>query len=385
MTDDMGFSDVGCYGSEIETPNLDSLAAYGLRFTQFYNTGKCCPTRTSLMTGLYAHQAGMGGMTNDEGPKNPGYRGRIMPRAVTIAEVLKPAGYHTIQTGKWHLGEKDKSWWPTGRGFESCFGSPAGGGFYFRPSEFDKPRFLVRGDKIVYDMKNDPPKDFYTTDAYTDEGLNFVRKAVKNKKPFMWYLAYNAPHWPLKAKPKDIAKYSGKYKIGWDQIRENRHKKLIQQGIIEPSWKLSKRPKEIPAWETLSDKQKDEQDMRMATYAAMVDCVDQNVGKVIKELKKLDVFDNTMIIYMSPAGNKHHGTLEDWPFVTIGGCSGKLNLPGRYYQFPYYGKNGHKTIGNWWTSVLNAYGDPVEHYGDFDPGLMKGGLDQKGPIADFIA
>jgi len=306
MTDDMGFSDLGCYGSEIETPNLDGLARRGLRFTQFYNTARCCPTRASLLTGLYAHQAGMVGMTTDEGPDRPGYRGRLNERCVTIAEVLGPAGYRTIQTGKWHVGEKQPGW-PLQRGFERCYGCPGGGGFYFRPSAFIRPRRVIRGNEVLYSPEKDPPEGWYATDAYTDEGIVYVKEAVEQGKPFFWYLAYNAPHYPLKAKPEDIAKYRGRYKVGWDAVRRRRHERLVEQGIIDSTWPLSPRPKAIPAWDTLTEGQRDTQDLRMATYAAMIDCVDQNVGKIVRELTKLGVYENTLILFLHDNGGCEAG------------------------------------------------------------------------------
>ncbi len=306
LTDDMGFSDVGCFGSEIETPNLDRLAERGVRFTQFYNTARCCPTRASLLTGLYAHQAGMGGMTGDAGPANPGYRGRLTERCVTIAEVLGPAGYRTIQTGKWHVGEQ-RPGWPLQRGFDRFYGCPGGGGFYFRPSAFIRPRRVVRGNDVLYSPEVDPPEGWYATDAYTDEGLAYVREAVEAGKPFFWYLAYNAPHYPLKAKPEDIAKYRGRYKVGWDTVRRQRHQRLVELGIIDPNWPLSPRPRKVPAWDTLNDAQRDEQDLRMATYAAMIDCVDQNVGKVVRELRRLGVCENTLIVFLHDNGGCEAG------------------------------------------------------------------------------
>lgn len=307
MTDDMGFSDLGCFGSEIQTPHLDALAEHGIRFTQFYNAGRCCPTRASLLTGLYAHQAGMGGMTKDEGPENPGYRGRLMTHCVTIAEVLKQVGFLTIHTGKWHVGDRKKAWWPLGRGFDRTFGSPAGGGFYFRPSGFRLPRFVVRNEEVVYDMERDPPEGWYTTDAYTDEGLQFVREAVANQKRFFWYCAFNAPHYPLKAKPGDIAKYRGKYLDGWDVIRTRRHQRLIELGIISPDTPLSPRPPEIPEWRSLSEQDRAVQDLRMATYAAMIDCIDQNVGKMVAEFKRLGVFEDTLILFLHDNGGCAEG------------------------------------------------------------------------------
>ncbi|MFK7789027.1 MAG: arylsulfatase [Phycisphaeraceae bacterium] len=307
MTDDMGYSDLGCYGAEIQTPHLDALAHQGVRFSQFYNAGRCSPTRASLMTGLYAHQAGVGHMMRDEGISKPGYRGRLMPYSVTIAEVLRPAGYRTIMTGKWHLGSRDKAWWPTARGFDRFYGCPQGGGFYFRPSSFNQERHIVRDEQVLYDQKTDPPKGWYATDAFTDEGLAYVEESVEDGKPFFWYLAYNAPHFPLQAKPEDIAKYRGKYKIGWDKLRKQRYKRLGDLGLIDLDWPLPPRDRSVPEWDSLNEKQKDKQDLRMATYAAMIDCVDQNVGKIIERLKALDQFDNTLILFLADNGGDASG------------------------------------------------------------------------------
>ena len=261
-----------------------------------------------------------------------------MPRAVTFAEVLSPAGYLTIQTGKWHVGDKKKEWWPLGRGFDRCFGSPAGGGFYYRPSAFRLPRTIIRGDEVLYDQKNDPPKGFYTTDAYTDEGLKYVREAVDQKKPFMWYLAYNAPHFPLKAKPEDIAKYRGKYKEGWDVIRNRRLKKLIDLGIFEESLQLTPRDTKVPKWNSLSESQKDFQDLCMATYAAMIDSVDQNIGKLVTELKSLGVYENTLILFLCDNGGCAEGS-------TLASNKGKGEV-GTAESFAYYGKA--------WANVSNT-------------------------------
>lgn len=307
LTDDMGYLDIGCYGSEIETPNLDQLAKAGIRFSSFYNTGRCSPTRSSLMTGLYSHQAGMGLLTKDEGLQNPGYRGRLMRRSVTIAEVLGAAGYRSIITGKWHLGDAKEEWLPLARGFDRFYGCPQGGGFYFRPSSWKAPRTIMQLNQILYDQKNDPPIGWYATDAFTDEGLKYVKEAVEDKKPFFWYLAYNAPHYPLQAKPEDIAKYRGKYLEGWDKIRQQRYEKLVELGLIESKWKLSPRGSGIPPWGALSDHDKEEQDLRMATYAAMIDCVDQNVGKIIKSLKEQGVYEDTLILFLHDNGGDASG------------------------------------------------------------------------------
>lgn len=302
MTDDMGFSDLGCYGSEIETPNLDGLAEDGIRFTQFYNASRCGPTRASLLTGLYSHQTGMGLSVVDKGPNRPGYRGRLMDNCVTLAEILGPAGYRTFHTGKWHLGSNDKSWWPLGRGFDRSYGCPQGAGFYFRPSSFRRERHVVLDYEVIYNRQIDPPAGWYSTDAWTDEGLIFMREAVAMDKPFLWYLAYNAPHYPLKAKPEDIAKYRGKYSVGWDVVREQRYARLVELGLIDENWELSPREDAIPEWKSLSEEEQDEQDFRMATYAGMIDCVDQNVGKIINTLKELMIYENTLILFLQDNG-----------------------------------------------------------------------------------
>lgn len=340
MTDDMGFSDIGCYGGEIETPNLDALAKSGLRFTQFYNTGRCCPTRASLLTGLYAHQAGLGHMTytKDRGPENPGYRGRLMERCVTLAEVLRTAGYKTYQTGKWHVGDKKKEWWPLGRGFDHCYSCPEGGGFFFRPSDYKEERRIIRDNTVLYDRQNDPPKDWYATDAWTDEGLKMIKQAVKKEQPFFWYLAHNAPHFPLQAKPGDIAKYRGKYRVGWDVIRRQRYERLRELGLVDEKWPLSPRQDGIPAWDKLSDQQKDKQDLRMATYAAMIDCVDQNMGKIIARLKEVGAYDNTLILFLHDNGGCSQGGKM--------GSNKKEGMCGTAESFAYY--------GTCWANVSNT-------------------------------
>lgn len=352
MTDDMGYSDLGCYGSEIETPNLDGLAGEGIRFSQFYNTSRCSPTRSSLMTGLYSHQAGMGLLTTDEGPQNPGYRGRLMERCVTIAEVLRPQGYENIITGKWHMGDARKEWWPLGRGFDRFYGCPQGGGFFFRPSSWKAERFVVRDNEIIYDKKTDPPEGWYATDAFTDEGIKYVEDSVEKEKPFFWYLAYNAPHFPLQAKPEDVEKYRGKYLAGWDKIREERYQKLIKLGLIEESLKLSPRGKGIPAWETLLDEEKESQDERMAVYAAMIDCIDQNVGKIVTALKDMGVYENTLILFLHDNGGQSGPALM--------GCNNGKGVPGTAESEVYY--------GTCWANVSDT---PFRMYKNF---IHEGGI-----------
>ncbi len=297
MVDDMGFSDVGCYGGEIETPHLDQLAANGLRFKQFYNTGRCCPTRASLMTGLHPHQAGIGHMT--ETPEHPSplenepYQGYLNNRCVTLAQVLKQAGYHTLMAGKWHLSYHRKEGWPLQRGFDKYFGILAGASHYIKPSG---RRGLTYMNEPV-----EPPEGFYTTDAFTDYACRFVEESLEEeKKPFFLYLSYTAPHWPLQAKPQDLAKYEGKYMIGWEALSRRRLRRQRAMGIIHPDWKPA--PHEGPKWETLSPQQKRISDLRMAAYAGCVDAVDQNIGKLVAKLKELGRFDNTVFFFLSDNG-----------------------------------------------------------------------------------
>lgn len=297
MVDDMGFSDIGCYGGEIETPHLDQLAADGLRFKQFYNTGRCCPTRASLMTGLHPHQTGIGHMT--ETPEHPSplenepYQGYLNNRCVTLAEVLKQAGYHTLMVGKWHLSYHRREGRPLQRGFDKYFGILAGASHYIKPS--GRRGLTYMNDPV------EPSQGFYTTDAFTDYACRFVEESlVEEEKPFFLYLAYTAPHWPLQAKPKDLAKYEGKYMIGWKALSRRRLERQQAMGLIHPDWKPA--PHEGPKWETLSPQQKRILDLRMAAYAGCVDSVDQNIGKLVAKLKELGQFDNTVFFFLSDNG-----------------------------------------------------------------------------------
>ncbi|MCB1278642.1 arylsulfatase [Prosthecobacter sp.] len=302
LVDDMGFSDLGCYGSEIPTPNLDALAADGLRFTQFYNTGRCCPTRASLLTGLYPHQAGVGHMTDDKGV--PGYRGRLNDSCVTIAEVLKPAGYFTIMSGKWHVGQ-NLGVTPWGRGFDRSL-NPAAGGFYYAGS----PRYdlWLNGESIKAD---DPrlPKNWYTTDLWTTFGLKFIDEALAEKKPFYLHLCHNAPHFPLQAPADAIEKFRGKYKAGWGAIRDARYARQIEMGIINKDWAKSPRPKDVKPWAEVPAEEKERFDHLMAVYAACVYRMDKAVGDLVAGLKERGVFDNTLILFMSDNG----GNAESGP------------------------------------------------------------------------
>jgi arylsulfatase len=308
MADDMGFSDVGCYGSEINTPNLDKLAQNGLRFSQFYNSARCCPTRASLLTGLYPHQVGIGHMVNNLG--NDAYQGDLNNRCVTLAEVLKSAGYSTYMTGKWHVtnskytfnfdGKESKHNWPLQRGFDKFYGTIAGGGSYYDPTT------LTRGNTFIT-PENDPeykPDSFYYTDAISDNAVKFLvgHQQKKEDRPFFMYVAYTAPHWPLHAKPEDIAKYKGKYDKGYEPVRSGRYARQKQMGLIENHWTLSVQAGD---WEKVSNKEWEARCMEV--YAAMVDAMDQGIGKIIDELTQRNQLDNTIVLFLSDNGGCAEG------------------------------------------------------------------------------
>ncbi len=276
MADDLGFSDVGCYGSEIETPNLDSLAAKGLRFTQFYNTAKCHSSRVSLLTGLYCDQAGSTRLSH----------------GATIAEVMSEAGYFTAMTGKWHLSKQ-----PTDFGFKRYWGHLSGATNFFTGDG----SFRLNGEawKVPPELNGRP---FYTTHAITDFALKFLEEATRGDEPFMLYVPFNAPHYPLQAPEKDVKKYDGRYDGGWDKLRETRHRKQIDSELLPARWKLSPRPQHVPAWDTLSEKERQWEADRMEVFAAMVDVIDQNIGRLIEFLKKKGIFDNTLILFCSDNG-----------------------------------------------------------------------------------
>ncbi len=294
LVDDMGFSDLGCYGSEIPTPHLDALAAGGLRFTQFYNTGRCCPTRASLLTGLYSHQAGVGHMMDDRGV--PGYQGHLNNRCATIAQQLQPAGYFTAMTGKWHLGQWAEVT-PPSRGFERSLNAPAGG--FYQPG--NKVKLFLDGTPLPMDDAR-LPRDWYSTDLWTTFGLKFIDEAAAAKKPFFLYLAHNAPHFPLQAPAEAIAKFRGQYKAGWDTLRMARHRKQLELGLIQSGWTPAPRPETIAAWDDLTEEQKDRFDHLMAVYAAVVFRMDQAIGDLVAGLKQRGVFENTLILFMSDNG-----------------------------------------------------------------------------------
>lgn len=366
LADDMGYSDLGCYGGEVHTPNIDYLAHNGIRYTQFYNTSRCCPTRASLLTGLYNHQAGIGKMTTAE--DEPGYLGHIADNAVTLAEVLKSAGYHTAMSGKWHVsntnGQPNRqdqldwlnhqkyfsdfspiSQYPTSRGFEKYFGTIWGVVDYFDPFS------LVSGTTPIKSV----PKDYYHTDAINDTAVAYIKGYAQSDKPFFLYVAENAPHWPLMAKPEDIAKYKDTYKGGWDAIRKARYERMIKMGLIDAkTTKLSERINDDLTWENNPDKDWDA--MAMSVHAAMIDRMDQGIGRIIAALKQTNQLNNTLIVVLSDNGASaelcaNFGPGFDRPGKTRDGrtivyANKKQALPGP--------ETTYSSIGPRWANVANT-------------------------------
>lgn len=341
MVDDMGYSDIGCFGGEIPTPNIDRLAEQGIRYTQFYNVGRSCPTRASLMTGLYPHQAGIGGMSEDPYDKTkrdhsphdrrlPGYRGFINKNSVTIAEVMKQTGYHTYMVGKWHLGMDGMEKWPLQRGFDRFYGILAGACSYVCPQG---------GRGLTLDNTQLPPpkSPYYTTDAFTDHAISFMESRPDND-PFFMYVAYNAPHWPLHAKETDIEKFLGRYDEGWEAIRQQRYDRMVELGVVDKNWGLAEW--ESRSWNDLTDEERSNSALRMSVYAAQVHCMDYNVGRIIDYLDRTGQRDNTLIIFFSD-----NGACAEPHSETGFGTIADINRPDSWVA-PSYGKP--------WAQVSNT-------------------------------
>lgn len=390
MADDMGFSDPGCFGGEISTPNIDKLAREGLRFTQFYNCARCCPTRASLLTGLYQHQVGL--------KRN----GQSLTRdGATIAEVLREAGYDTAMAGKWHLSytpvledeAKHQAWlnhqyehgpfapletYPIHRGFNRHYGVIWGVIDYFDPFS------LVEGEEPVKEV----PKDYYFTDAITDKAVEYVEEFGKGDKPFFLYFAHCAPHWPLHARAEDIAKYKGKYAGGWDRLRTDRYARQVAMGLFDPATAKLPEVQAPRAWDSLSAKEKAYFTKVMAVHAAMVDRVDQSIGRLVETLKRTGQYENTVIFFLADNGASPEvisrpgydrpsetregveqkygqeaaietiGSQESYCFIGQAWANA-VNTPFRYWKRESYEGGAHTPMIVHWPAGLKAKGGSV--------------------------
>ncbi len=295
LNDDMGYSDLGCYGGEVQTPNLDRLAAHGLRFSQFYNTARCSPSRASLLTGLHPHQTGVGILTYDSGPE--GYAGNLNHRCVTIPQVLKANGYRTYMSGKWHVASsltEPTDTWPMQRGFDEFYGTIIGAGSFYDPNT------LTRGNENIEHEARKP--GFFYTDAISDQAVAFIEQHQREHAgtPFFEYVAYTAPHWPLHAHDEDIAKYKGRFDDGWDTLREARLEKLVRSGVLDRQWQLSPRDPTQPPWSEAEHKAWLARCMEV--YAAQIDRMDQGIGRILASLERTGQLDNTIVIFLADNG-----------------------------------------------------------------------------------
>jgi arylsulfatase len=359
LVDDVGFSDVGCYGSEIPTPHIDALAAGGLRFSSFANTARCSTTRAALLTGLYPHQAGMGHLDGIRQPHSQGTHGRLHDRCVTLAEVLAQAGYHTSIVGKWHLGQQHGTP-PWDRGFRRTATTQFGELAF--PTEQSPPATKVvylDGRAVPADSPEVGVGEWYGTEMFTDWALKFVDDSLGQTMPFFLYVAHGAAHFPLKAPADVIARHRGRYRAGWDRLREERHRRQIEMGLVDPIWPLAPRPADVPAWDSLSDADRDRFDSIMAVYAAMIECIDTSVGRLVAGLRDRGVLDDTLILFLSDnGGNAESGPLGLAEGSPIGGPHSRVflgmgwatlaNTPFRRYKhFTHEGGIATPLIAHW--------------------------------------
>jgi len=369
VADDLGYSDLGCFGGEIDTPVLNSLAGSGVRLTQFYNTGRCCPSRAALLTGQYPHRVGLGHMTtNDLG--QPGYRGVVSREAQTIAEVVNAAGYRSFMSGKWHLGTPD----PTAHGFEEFYGTLVSAKRFFDPAHL--VRLPVESTPTTYN-----PGSFYATDAVTDHALEFLDQARETpEKPFFLYLAYNAPHFPLQAPAEMIDKYRGRYTDGWDRLRDERLRGMKRLGIVPNDTTLSARSLwqnygetkrgVNPAWDTLPANRRADLARRMAIYAAMIDRMDQQIGRIIRDLKSNSQFKNTLIVFTSD-----NGACFEWDPFGFDIVSSNQNILHEGEILAQMGSAGtFHSLGSGWANACNTPWRLYKHYnhegGIASPGIV---------------
>jgi arylsulfatase A-like enzyme len=358
MADDLGWSDLGSYGGEIQTPVLDSLADKGLRFTQFYNGSKCQETRATLLGGRYWQDSG----------------GITLRSGMTMGHAMREAGYATIAVGKWHLAGN-----PVDRGFDRYFGHLSGSTDFFKPH----PSYHL--DDRAWE---NPPEDFYATDANADFSIRFIRELRQEdpEKPFFLYLAFNAPHSPIQAWPEDILRYRGLYRDGWDEIRRRRYERMVELGVFNEEWALSPRPETIPAWEELSETEQDFEDLRMSIYAAMVDRMDHAIGRVLAEIKSLGEEEDTLVVFLSDNGGSpfdrhrrgtlyHREALPDpnanWQYGL--GWSNVSNTPFQHYKRNMFNGGKITPLIAYWPAGLKRRGemtDQVAHIIDLMPTFL---------------
>jgi arylsulfatase len=397
LADDLGYADLGCYGGEIRTPNLDSLAADGLRFTQFYNCARCCPARASLLTGLYPHQAGIGLMTSDrgasfpgagdQGEAFPGYRGSLNASCVTIAQVLKTAGYRTAAVGKWHVGDSVP---PTTRGFDDFYG-------FIRGYAVDswEPRMMIRLP-AGKPRRTYAPGEFFATDAITDHALDFLADMRKTDAPWLLYVAYQAAHFPIASRQEDMAGYAAVYAQGWDKIREQRLARQKEIGLLSQGTPLTPRsqiPKPTaakrmgsltddgknPAWDSLPADRRADLAQRMAVYAGMVTGMDRNIGRIVADLRASGQLDNTLIFFLSdngacaewePFGFEMAATSDPQPGTGIN--QGTQALPNKLYSGEELARMGgpgsRPSYGSGWANACNTPWRLYKHY-DHEGGI----------------
>ncbi|MEO0898880.1 MAG: arylsulfatase [Bacteroidota bacterium] len=307
VADDLGYADLGCYGSEIQTPHLDQLAADGLMFTSFYAASTCSPSRAMLLTGVNAHRCGLGTMTGDWAPNQKGkrgYEGYLNRDVVSFPRYLQRAGYHTSMAGKWHLagGPNRKEFWPVSRGFDRSFALMQGGAGHF----YDKQPIVEAMREAIYfrddEQVDDLPENFYSSTYYADRAIQYIEEAQKEGKPFFHYLSFTAPHWPLQVPDEDINLYKGKYEDGYQALAKRRMEKMKSLGLIPSQTPLPKLSPNVIPWEELTEEERRISSKRMELYAAMIDRMDREVGRVISRLKALGMYENTLIVFLADNG-----------------------------------------------------------------------------------
>lgn len=379
LNDDMGFSDIGCYGGEVETPTLDRLAANGLRFSQFYNTARCSPSRASLLTGLHPHQTGVGILTYDSGPE--GYAGNLNHQCVTIPQALKANGYRTYMSGKWHVASsltKPTDTWPLQRGFDEFYGTIIGAGSFYDPNT------LTRGNDNIENEAH--AEGFFYTDAISDQAVAYIDGHAQSHpdQPFFTYVAYTAPHWPLHAHDEDIAKYKGRFDAGWDALREQRLEKLVASGILKDHWQLTDRDPSQPPWTAAEiDEQQRAWTLRcMEVYAAQIDRMDQGIARIVAALERNGRLDDTVIIFLADNG----ACAEDIPEgVTIDELVDKLMIARattRSGEPVHFGNDIHRMPGP--ENTYQSYGTAWANLSNTPFRLYKHWIHEGGIATPFI-